>query len=362
MTSFYPVIPAGGSGTRLWPLSRQSAPKFLHRLGADERSLMQLTLARIEPLAPPERTYVVCGPAHKASIINQIPEIPPRNMIAEPSARNSGPAIALAAAIIHAADPDAIMGSFAADQLISVGDAFRTAVRTGIKVAGTGRLVTIGVPPRSPETGYGYIEVGESLGIDDAVAVKSFTEKPDLATAQGYVDSGNYMWNAGMFVVRTADLLADLRDNAPGIAERVQLVAELWHTDYDAARLVLQEVWKDMPSISIDHAIVEHAAADGRVAMVPSQMGWSDIGDWDTIAELGLAEGSRLAQPDDTLLLDSPGSFATSASGRAVTVVGVPDVVVVETDTCILVVKRSEAQRVKDAVEAWKARGRDDLL
>lgn len=362
MSSFYPVIPAGGSGTRLWPLSRQSSPKFLHRLGADERSLMQLTLARIEPLAPPQRTFVVCGHAHKAAIQNQIPEVPGRNVIAEPAGRNSGPAIALAAAIIHELDPDAVMGSFSADQLISVGDAFRAAVRTGIKVAATGKLVTIGVPPRHAETGYGYIEMGDPLGIDDAIAARSFTEKPDLPTAQRYLESGQYLWNAGMFVVRTADLLADLRQNAPEIAERVQMVAELWHTDHDAARLVLAEVWKDMPSISIDHAIVEHAAAEGRVATVPARMGWSDIGDWDTIAELGLAEGSRLAQPDDTLLLDSPGSFATSASGRAVTVVGVPDVVVVETDTCILVVKRSEAQRVKDAVEAWKARGRDDLL
>lgn len=362
MSSFYPVIPAGGSGTRLWPLSRQNAPKFLHRLGADERSLMQLTLARIEPLAPPERTYVVCGAAHKAAIRQQIPQVPSRNLVAEPYARNSGPAIALAAAIIHELDPDAVIGSFAADQLISVGDAFRAAVRTAIKVAETGRLVTIGVPPRTPETGYGYIEVGESLGIDDAVSVRSFKEKPDAETAKHYLDSGRYVWNAGMFVGRAADLLADVRRHAGEIAERVQLVADLWHTDHDAARLVLAEVWKEMPSISIDHAIVEHAAADGRVAMVPANMGWSDIGDWDTIAELGLAEGSRLAQPDDTLLLDSPGSFATSASGRAVTVVGVPDVVVVETDTCILVVKRSEAQRVKDAVEGWKARGRDDLL
>lgn len=362
MSRFYPVIPAGGSGTRLWPLSRQGAPKFLHRLGADERSLLQLTLARIEPLAPPQQTFVVCGPAHRAAIRNQIPQVPTRNLVAEPSGRNSGPAIALAAAIIHEVDPDAVMGSFAADQLISVGDAFRTAVRTAIEVAATGRLVTIGVPPRTPETGYGYIEVGDRLGIGDARSVKSFKEKPDAVTAQRYLDSGGYLWNAGMFVGRTADLLADVREHAPEIAERVQLVAELWHTDHDAARLVLQEVWKEMPSISIDHAIVEHAADDGRVATVPSNMGWSDIGDWDTIAELGLAEGSRLAQPDDTLLLDSPGSFATSASGRAVTVVGVPDVVVVETDTCILVVKRSEAQRVKDAVEAWKARGRDDLL
>lgn len=362
MSNFYPVIPAGGSGTRLWPLSRRSSPKFLHRLGADERSLLQLTLARIEPLAPPSHTYVVCGPAHRDSISEQIPQVPEQNLVVEPAGRNSGPAIALAAAIIHAADPDAIMGSFAADHLISVGDAFRKAIRTGIAVAETGRLVTVGIPPAHPETGYGYIKTGAELGIDNALEVASFKEKPDLATAQRYLDSGGYLWNAGMFVGRVADLLADVRRHAPQIAELVQPVAELWHTDIEAARAKLVEVWADMPSISIDHAIVEQVAADGRVATVPADMGWSDIGDWDTIAELGLAEDSRLAQPKETLLLDSPGSFATSASGRAVTVVGVPDVVVVETATCILVVKRSEAQRVKEAVEQWQERGREDLL
>ncbi|MFV0532706.1 MAG: mannose-1-phosphate guanylyltransferase [Cumulibacter sp.] len=362
MSRFYPVIPAGGSGTRLWPLSRQSSPKFLHRLGADERSLMQLTLARLGPLSPPEQTYVVCGPAHKAAIAEQIPSVPSRNLVVEPAGRNSGPAIALAAAIIHARDSEAVMGSFAADHLISVGDAFRAAVRTGIEVAATGRLVTIGVPPRYAETGYGYIEIGAELGIGPALAVRSFKEKPDLVTAQEYVEDGRHLWNAGMFVGRTADLLQDVRQHAPEIYERVQRVAERWHTDNAAAREILADVWEDMPSISIDHAIVEQLAAQGRVATVPARMGWSDMGEWDTVAELGLAEGSRLAQPRETLLLDSPGSFATSGTGRAVTVVGVPDVVVVETDTCILVVKRSEAQRVKDAVEAWKERGRDDLL
>lgn len=362
MSTFYPVIPAGGSGTRLWPLSRKAAPKFLHRLGADERSLMQLTLARLEPLAPPGQTYIVCGEAHKEAIAGQVPEVPRDNIVVEPSGRNSGPAIALAAAIIEAADPDGIMGSFAADHLISVGDAFRAAIRTAIEVARTGRLVTVGITPTRPETGYGYIEGGDRLGIGEAVDVLSFKEKPDAETAQRYLDSGSYLWNAGMFVWRVADLMDEVRRQAPEIAELVQPVADLWHRDLEGARAELERRWADMPSISIDHAVVEGAAANGRVATVPADMGWSDIGDWDTIAEMGLVDGSRLAQPDDTLLLDSPGSFATSASGRAVTVVGVPDVVVVETPTCILVVKRSEAQRVKDAVDQWKSRGRDDLL
>lgn len=362
MSTFYPVIPAGGSGTRLWPLSRQGSPKFLHRLGADERSLMQLTLARLGPLAPAERTYVVCGSRHKQAIAEQIPAVPLDNLVVEPSGRNSAPAIALAASIIEASDPEAIMGSFAADHLISHGDAFRDAIRTAIEVAASGRLVTVGVKPTRPETGYGYIEEGAPLGVGEAADVRSFKEKPDLTTAQEYLTRGGFLWNAGMFVWRVADIMAELREQAPQIVEIVQPVARLWHQDNEQARELLARTWEAMPSISIDHAVVEGAAARGRVATVPADMGWSDIGDWDTVAAMGLAEGSRLAQPDDTLLIDSPGSFATSASGRAVTVVGVPDVVVVETPTCILVVSRSEAQRVKDAVDGWSSRGRDDLL
>ncbi|WP_153506246.1 mannose-1-phosphate guanylyltransferase [Cumulibacter manganitolerans] len=362
MSTFYPVIPAGGSGTRLWPLSRQGSPKFLHRLGPDERSLLQLTLARLEPLAPPARTYIVCGAAHREAIAAQLPDLPAENIVVEPAGRNSGPAIALAAAIIEAHDPDAVMGSFAADHLISVGDAFRAAIRNAIAVAETGRLVTVGVTATRAETGYGYIQGGAALGIGDAVDVRSFKEKPDAETAQAYLDSGEYVWNAGMFVWRVADLMDELRRQVPEIARLVQPVADLWPSDTPRARALLEDVWTRMPSISIDHAVVEGAAARGRVAMVPGDMGWSDIGDWDTIAEIGLLEGNRLAQPRDTLLLDSPGSFATTASGRAVTVVGVPDVVVVETPTAILVVRRSEAQRVKEAVDLWKSRGRDDLL
>lgn len=362
MPAFYPVIPAGGSGTRLWPLSRKDAPKFLHRLGADHRSLIQLTLARLEPLAPASRTLIVCGAAHRDGISAQVPQVPNENLVVEPAGRNSGPAIALAAAIVERLDPEAVMGSFAADHLITYGEAFRDAVRTGIEVAATGRLVTIGVTPTRPETGYGYIEAGDPLGIGNALDVASFKEKPDVETAKEYLATGHCFWNAGMFVWRAADLMLELREQAPRIAELVQPVADLWVADHDAALEKLAEVWQDMPSISIDHAVVEGGAAKGKVATVPADMGWSDIGDWDTIAAQGLAEGSRLAQPKETMLIDSPGSFATSGTGRAVTVIGVPDVVVVETDTCILVVNRAEAQRVKDAVDGWKERGRDDLL
>ncbi|PRZ38606.1 mannose-6-phosphate isomerase type 2 [Antricoccus suffuscus] len=362
MSSFYACIPAGGSGTRLWPLSRRDAPKFLHRLGSDERSLLQLTMARIEPLVDPAQTFIVCGGAHVAAIARQIPQLPGENFLVEPGPRNSGPAIGLAAAVIEAREPDAIIGSFPADHLISVGDAFRSAVRTAIRVAQTGKLVTLGITPTRPETGYGYIKCGPSLGIDNALEVLSFKEKPAREVAEQYVLSGEYVWNAGMFVCRARDVMDQIRQRAPELADGLMRIAKLWLTDNAAAHDLLGEIWPGLPSISFDHAVMEGAADDGRVATVPCDMGWSDIGDWDTVAEMGIAEGSRLAQPKETLLIDSPGSFATSASGRAVTVIGVPDVVVVETSTAILVARRSDAQRVKEAVEEWTSRGRDDLL
>lgn len=362
MPPFYACVPAGGSGTRLWPLSRKDAPKFLHRLGSDERSLLQLTMARIGPLVVPENTFIVCGGTHVEAIVDQVPQLPKNNFLVEPEPRNSGPAIGLAAAVIEAIDPEAIMGSFPADHLISVGDAFRAAVRTAIEVAQTGKLVTLGITPTRPETGYGYIKCGAELGIGNAHEVGSFKEKPALEVAERYLATGGYLWNAGMFVCRVRDVMDQIRLRVPELAEGLMSIAKVWITDNDIARERLTGIWPTLPSISFDHAVMEGAADDGLVATIRCDMGWSDIGDWDTIAEMGIAEGSRLAQPKETLLIDSPGSFATSASGRAVTVIGVPDVVVVETATAILVVRRSEAQRVKEAVEEWTAKGRDDLL
>lgn len=362
MSSFYACIPAGGSGTRLWPLSRKDAPKFLHRLGSDERSLLQLTMARIGPLVAPADTYVVCGAAHVAAIARQVPQLPEGNFLVEPGPRNSGPAIGLAAAVIEARDPDAVIGSFPADHLISVGDAFRSAVRTAIAAAETGKLVTLGITPTRPETGYGYIKCGAPLPVAGALEVFSFKEKPARELAEQYLRSGDYLWNAGMFVCRARDVMDQLRERVPELAGGLTRIARLWKADPAAAHDLLVAIWPELPSISFDHAVMEGAADDGIVATVPCDMGWSDIGDWDTVAEMGLAEGSRLAQPKDTLLIDSEGSFATSATGRAITVIGVPDVVVVETDTAILVARRSEAQRLKEAVEEWTARGRTDLL
>src|SRR5918994_6700748 len=208
--SFWTVIPAGGSGTRLWPLSRAANPKFLLPL-LGERSMLQQTRARLAGLCLPEQTFVVCGPAHAASIARQLPELPAENLLVEPAPRGSGPAIGLAAAVIAKLDPNAIMGSFAADHDVTDEAAFRSAVRTAIRAANDGWLVTIGLTPVRPETGYGYIERTDEVVVSSdegmAFCAVRFVEKPDFKRATEYVESGRFLWNASMFVWKAQTLL-----------------------------------------------------------------------------------------------------------------------------------------------------------
>lgn len=362
---FHAVIPAGGSGTRLWPLSRKGAPKFLHPLGSGERSLLQSTVDRLASVAPYDRILVVCGAAHAAHVARQLDQIPAGNIVVEPGPRNSAPAIGLAAAIIARRDPDAVMGSFASDHLVADEAAFVAAVTTAIEVAETGRLVTVGITPTRPETGYGYIRQGESLGIGAARAVLEFAEKPSLEVAEKYVADG-YLWNASMFVWQAAALLDQIDKRLPELGIGLRRIAEAWDTaDADS---VLAEVWPTLPKISIDHAVVEGAAADGQVATVPAELGWNDVGDWHTLGDVLPAESGQpvvLGRAEQVVALDAPGCVVVTRSagaGRMVAVLGVANLVVVDTDDAVLVMGRDQAQRVREVVDELDRRGRTDLL
>ncbi len=360
----YVVIPAGGSGTRLWPLSRAAQPKFLHALAGGGRSLIQATVDRLAPLAPPARTFIVTGGAHAAAIARQLPDLPAGNILVEPGPRDSAPAIGLAAAIIHARDPEAIMGSFHADHLVRDEAAFREAVRTAAEVAREGFLVTIGILPTAPETGYGYIRSGEPLG-GGAYRVEQFKEKPPREVAEEYVASGRYLWNAGMFVWRTAALLDDLARRLPELHAGLTRIAADWDTP--RGEETLAEVWPALPKITIDHGIMEGAAADGRVATVPGRFGWNDIGDWDTLASilpadnggnvvLGLVDGNGVVERH--LAVDTHDSLIAPAGGRMVVTLGMREIVVVDTEDAVLVCPRNRAQDVRRIVEALKAQGK----
>ena len=344
--SFTAVVPAGGIGSRLWPLSRPDRPKFLLDLLGTGTTLLQDTVSRLAPLTP--SVVVVTGIAHADAVLGQLPHLTPHDVLAEPSPRDSMAAIALAAAVVEERHGPRVIGSFAADHVIRDPEAFHDAVRTAVGVAQQGYVVTIGITPTFPSTAFGYIEIGaqHSAGV---MGVAAFTEKPDAPTASAMLQQGGYVWNAGMYVVRTDVLLGQLAAMQPAIEQGVRRLAAVWDTPQRAE--VLAEVWPTLTRISIDHAIAEPAAAQGRVVVVPAAFDWHDIGDFATLAELATPDADgvvRIGGSGDVRAIGADGVVAIGAT-RTVAVVGIDDVIVVETPDAILVVARSAAQDVKDA-------------
>lgn len=361
----YAVVPAGGSGTRLWPLSRSAAPKFLHPLGGGSLSMLQETVDRIAPLAAADRTLVVSGVAHAAAVARQLPAVPGENLLVEPAPRDSGPAIGLAAAVIHHRDPTAVMASFASDHEVTDRASFLRAVRLAAALAEAGSLVTIGMTPTRPETGYGYLRTGAALPVEGGFAVEEFTEKPPYEVAKSYVDSGRYLWNASMFVWRTEVFLAELARQLPDLHENLTRIAADWDTDRRDA--TLGELWPSCTKISVDHGVMEGAAARGLVACVPADFGWNDVGDFDAVGTIAGPGDSGAAivgdgTGDNVVAIDSPGAVIVPSSGRMVATLGMPDTIVVDTADAVLVCPRSRAQDIKSVVDALREAGRTDLL
>ena len=354
---FWAVVPAGGAGTRLWPLSRARHPKFLLDLTGSGRSLLQATIDRLQPLTG-DRVIVVTGTAHANAVRAQLPGLPAERVLAEPSPRDSMAAIGLAAAVVEREDADAVIGSFAADHVIPDSAAFQTVIREAADVARDGHLVTIGIAPTHPATGFGYIRAGERLeGAVTARHAVEFVEKPNAVRAAEYVASGDYRWNAGMFVVRASVLLDLLGRWQPELAAGVRAIAA------DPSRL--DEVWPGLTKIAIDHAVAEPAADAGHVVVVPAPFAWDDVGDFASLAGLlpdtGTGTDLRvLGDADDLTVIDTTG-VVVATGGRRVAVIGLDDIVVVDTPDALLVTTRARAQDVKAVVDALKAEGRTDL-
>jgi len=348
---FWAVVPAGGAGTRLWPLSRAAAPKFLLDLTGSGRTLLQATADRLAPLVD-GRMLVVTGRQHRDAVLAQLDATDPEQVVAEPSARDSMAAIGLAAALIERRDPEAVMGSFAADHVIGDDVRFRSVVARAVAVARDDWLVTIGIEPTHPATGFGYIAAGEALSHPGAHAVREFVEKPGAAVAASYVTAG-HLWNAGMFVARPGVLLNLLGAQDPGFAAALRGIAADPHT--------LEEVWPTLPRIAVDHAVAEPAAAAGRVAVVPGDFGWDDVGDFASLRDVVDGSGTELTVLGDPALVvavDAGGLVVPH--GRLVAVVGLDDVVVVDTPDALLVTTRDRVQDVKEVVATLKA-SRPDL-
>ncbi len=354
---FAAVIPAGGVGSRLWPLSRPDRPKFLLDLLGEGRTLLQATLDRLEPLA--EYSLVVTGARHAEAVAAQLPHLGASSIVAEPSPRDSMAAIALAAAILEHRHGPLVMGSFAADHVIRKPRAFDAAVREAAEVARTGKVVTIGIPPTGPSEAFGYIESGDALagaelrvGAGRAREVIAFTEKPDVATALLFLDTGRYYWNAGMFVVRTDVLLGHLDRLQPTIAAGVREIAAAW--DGPQRDLTLDRVWPTLTRIAIDHAIAEPVAAQGGVAVVPADLDWYDIGDFDSLAGLlpSRADGVTVLDRDQpTAVHGAPGAVVIGGS-KPVVIIGIANAVVVDSGDALLITTRDAAQDVKHAATA----------
>jgi mannose-1-phosphate guanylyltransferase len=357
---FWAVIPAGGAGTRLWPLSRRSSPKFLHDLTGAGRTLLESTWDRLASLSA-GRVVVVTGQVHADAVRHQLPDLAAEDVVAEPSPRDSMPAIGLAAAIIERRDPEAVIGSFAADHVIRHEGEFGDAIREAVAVARTGRIVTIGITPTHPSTAFGYIREGSPLMVEGAPrarAVAEFVEKPDEATAREYLAGGGFWWNAGMFVSKASVLLDALDRYHHDLAAGLRAIA--------AEPDRLERDWPALEKIAIDHAIAEPAAADGMVAVVPASFSWDDVGDF---ASLGTLVGGGSSTADGvTVIGDAADVVSVGATGvvaahggRVVALVGLEDVVVIDTPDALLVVARDRAQDVKAVVDRLKASGREDL-
>jgi mannose-1-phosphate guanylyltransferase len=362
---FYSVIPAGGVGSRLWPLSRADAPKFLHDLTGSGQSLLRDTWDRLVPISGEDRIMVVTGRAHRAAVEKELPELADGNVVLESEPRDSSAAIGLAAAILHHRDPEVVIGSFAADHVIRDVRGFRRAVTEAVAVARAGYICTIGISPTDAAVGFGYIRCGADLAIDgapSAVLVDSFVEKPDLATAERYLEDGNYLWNGGMFIARADVLLAQLGQSQPALLAGLEELAAAWDTPQRGA--VVDRVWPELAKIAIDYTVAEPAAEAGKLVVIPGHFDWDDVGDFASVGKLHSAGKADLAILGDNprVLSDSSSGVVVSQSGRLISLIGVTDIVVVDTPDALLVTTTANAQRVKAVVDALKLSGSTDVL
>jgi len=349
------VVLAGGSGTRLWPLSRQQLPKQFLNLDGDE-SLLEATISRLYPLISRDDVWVVTNEKHaNGEAYGMLRDL---HTILEPCGRNTAPAIALSAAwLMENTQSDPVMLVLPADHLIRDVASFHAALNTAIDAAKQGALVTFGIQPEHPETGFGYIQVDTDTASDGVYAVKSFVEKPDAKTAQTYLDAGNYYWNSGMFVWRASVLLHEVKRYLPELWHVLEGMQEQWRTG-EPWQEVVRQGFSDMPDVSIDYGVMEHS---DKVRLVPCDIGWSDVGSWDAVYDISAKDAFGNAIEGDVLQTGCSNSLLRSQT-RLLAAAGLEDVIAVETPDAILLLKRGKSQLVRGLVAQIKERGSREYI
>jgi len=357
MSHQYGLILAGGRGTRFWPRSRRSRAKQVLKLFG-ERTLIQQTVDRLRPVLPPERLWILTNQHLRAEIVQQLPEVPKQQILAEPAQRNTAPAIGLAAHILQGIDPDALMGVFPADHVIAKPREYTKLLRPAFQSAAAGNIVVLGIQPRWAETGYGYIEFPEGVepGGRGTVRVVSFREKPDAVAAGHFLKAGNFYWNAGMFFWKTSVLLDALRRFLPKTEHLLAGLPPFGSRKFSAA---LAETFPQCDNISIDYAVLERAS---NVAGIPvGDIGWNDVGSWNAAYQLHKHDGQDNALLSESLIAESSGNYI-DAEGKLVALLGVKDLIIVDTPDALLIADRSRAQEVGDLVKRLEKAGREELL
>ena len=360
------VIPAGGGGTRLWPRSRRETPKqFLDIVS--ERTMLQETTDRVQELVPPEQLYVITNARHAPAVRAQLEGVPPGNVVGEPEGRDSAPAIGLMAAILEKTQgPDTVMATLPADHVILNEAKFRDILRAAAEVAADGYLVTLGIPPTGPDVGFGYIQGGETVreNTDAGVPVyqvRQFKEKPTHEVAEQYLRDGGYFWNAGMFIASVKTLRDLFKTHLPQMEEGfARIVAAHDTPEFDA---VLAAVFPTLEKVSVDYGIAEKA---GRVAVIPADIGWNDVGSWERLAEVLEMAGKHDAETGNVVIghylgVDTHNSLIYSPD-RLIALIGMEDVIVIDTPDAMLICPKSRSEDVKKIVEELKARGQHHLL
>ncbi len=350
----FAVIMAGGKGTRFWPRSREKTPKHLLDISS-ERTMIRETVDRIKPLVPAERTLIVTGKSHAAELIRQLPEIPPENILIEPVGRNTAPCIGLAALHILRRVPDAIMLVLPSDHRIGDEATFLRIIQAAAGAASQGdALVTIGIHPTGPETGYGYIEQGDPLsvgGTDEIYRVRSIREKPPLEQAERFLARGGFSWNSGMFVWKTSTIIEAIGQFLPDLEQGLLQIREALGTDREEA--VVRAVYTGQRAVSIDYGVMEKAK---NVLVVPGAFGWSDLGSWDALWEVSEKDENGNAVRGEFIGVDAADSLI-HGTGKLIALVGVKDLLVVETNDALLICRRGRSQDVRQIVETLEKKG-----